>query len=272
MFHLSYPFSPFFVNMPKNHIRILVLDTETTGKLPPHKYGQPFPPSDAYPYITQLSWMMYNAETKTVETSDDYIQVPVSIPISEEITRITGITRALLTERGKPIVDVLMALYRAYIRADFVVAHNIHFDAQVIRQEIYRNRESLYQKTGSYEIVRQMRALFTKEFDRLNEIEQVCTMKSSIQLCAIPFPESRLSILATVALQDANMEVPPPKKPPGKKFPTLAELYMTLFPEDTLPIHMHNAITDVAVCLRCFLKLREYPDLPLESMIPPNKR
>lgn len=244
---------------PKTHIRVLVLDTETTGKLPKHKKGTPFPPSEAYPYITQISWVLYNVERDFVEeTFDSYIQVPQEIPITEEITRITGITRELLNQKGKPIVPVLLALYRAYMKCNCIIAHNMSFDSQMIRQEIYRNKDAIYQATGSHEMVSQVRGLFTKAFNDLNEIELVCTMMSSIELCGIEFAPSALQVLATTALEDAGMEVP--VRSTQKKFPTLTELYTKLF-DQPVPENMHNSIIDVLVCLRCFLKLRGFQEL-----------
>lgn len=246
---------------PKTHIRVLVLDTETTGKLPKHRKGDPFPPSEAYPYITQISWVLYNVERDFVEeTFDSYIQVPPEIPITEEITKITGVTRDILDKKGKPIVQALLALYRAYMKCNCIVAHNMSFDSQVIRQEIYRNKDAIYPATGSHDMVSQVRGLFTKAFNDLNEIELVCTMMSSIELCGIEFKPTALQVLATTALEQAGIEAPVPVKPTQKKFPTLTELYTKLF-EQPLPENMHNSIIDVLVCLRCFLKLRGFQEL-----------
>jgi hypothetical protein len=249
----------------KTHIRVLVLDTETTGKLPKHRKGTPFPPSEAYPYITQLSWVIYNVERDFIEeTFDSYIQVPQEIPITEEITQITGVTRELLDKKGQPIVPILLALYRAYMKCHCIVAHNMSFDAQVIRQEIYRNKDAIYQIMGS-ELTGQVRGLFSKAFNDLHEIELVCTMMSSIELCGIEFPPTALQVLANTALQNAGIPVPVSEKKTQKKFPTLKELYTTLF-HQPLPENMHNSMTDVVVCLRCFLKLRGYQELSERKM------
>ena len=244
----------------KTHIRVLVLDTETTGKLPKHRKGTPFPPSEAYPYITQISWIIYNVERDFVEeTFDSYIQVSQEISITEEITRITGVTREILDKKGKPLTPVLLALYRAYLKCNCVIAHNMSFDSQVIRQEIYRNKDAIYQMVGP-EITSQIRGLFTKAFNQLHEIELVCTMMSSIELCSIEFAPTALQVLATTALEQAGVPIPAPAKPTQKKFPTLTELYTKLF-EQSVPENMHNSIIDVLVCLRCFLKLRGFHEL-----------
>lgn len=245
----------------KTHIRVLVLDTETTGKLPKHRKGDPFPPSEAYPYITQISWVLYNVERDFVEeTFDTYIQVPQDIPITEEITKITGVTRELLDKKGKPLTPILLALYRAYMKCNCIIAHNMSFDSQVIRQEIYRNKDAIYAATGSQELVSQVRGLFTRKFNDLHEIEMVCTMMSSIELCGIEFKQSALQVLATTALEQAGVPIPVCEKPTQKKFPTLTELYTKLFGQ-SVPENMHNSIIDVLVCLRCFLKLRGFQEL-----------
>ena len=244
--------------LQKNHIRVLVLDTETTGFLPKHRRGDAFPPSEAYPYITQLSWVLYNVERNMIDdTFDAYIRIPDEIPVTEEITKITGITKDLLNRRGQPIVPALMALYRAYMKSSVIIAHNMHFDSQVIRQEIYRNKDALFKATGSEEHVANMRGLFTHNFNKVNEIEQFCTMMKTIEFCGIDFAPkpvtNPLMLLANVALEDAGIVVDP-KTSSRKKFPTLSELYKKLFEKDA-PANMHNSIIDVFVCLRCFLKL-----------------
>jgi hypothetical protein len=40
-----------------NKMKIAVFDTETTGLMPRHKPGTPFPPMEAYPHIMQFSWI-----------------------------------------------------------------------------------------------------------------------------------------------------------------------------------------------------------------------
>jgi DNA polymerase III epsilon subunit-like protein len=252
-------------SVSKHHIRVLVIDTETTGKLPKHRFGDPFPPSEAYPYITQISWVLYNVELQHVEeTFNAYINVPPEIEITQEITQITGITRDILNKKGQPIVPVLLALYRAYMKCSCIVAHNTSFDSQIIRQEIYRNREGILLKTGSREIVSEIRGLFTKAFHLQHEIEMYCTMMNSIELCAIEFAPTALQMLATVALAREGIEVLP-KRPTPKKFPRLNELYQTLF-HQPVPDNMHNSLVDVIVCLRCFLKLRGYPEMSERKM------
>ena len=48
-------------------MKILVFDTETTGLMPKHKFGTPFPQMEEYPHIMQFSWIVYNISSNSIE-------------------------------------------------------------------------------------------------------------------------------------------------------------------------------------------------------------
>ena len=122
-----------------NQNRILIFDVETTGLLPKA--------SDIalYPYIIQFSFILYNLETRAIERKHNfYINVPVDVP--DKITEITGITKQMCDERGIPILVALDCFYDCYAMAGCVIAHNLSFDATMIRVELDRNRAEIDMK------------------------------------------------------------------------------------------------------------------------------
>ena len=283
------------LTIPKFHRRVMVFDTETSGLIPRHKAGTPFPPIEAYPYIMQISWTVYNVLTgKIEEVVNEYIAVPNTVEISPEATKVNGITREVLLAKGVPIVPILEKFFVAYMKCDCIVAHNIQFDSEVVRKEMWRNREGLNRKIRNPERVNMMCGVFTKKFNGAYHIETFCTMMSSVELVGIDFvakPNAKTIVRAILremverlVLGDSreNHSIPPlilrsdPVQEPvakntsptstRKKFPRLNELYSKLF-DTPLPGDMHNSIVDVLVCLRCFLKLRGVAEMPENTFL-----
>lgn len=265
------------LTIPQFHRRVLVFDTETSRLMPKRKRGEPFPPDSEYPYILQLSWMLYNVVTNELEeVVDEYVSIGKDVPIDPGSTAINGITREIVDAKGKPIVPLLVKFYLAYMKCDCIVAHNMFFDGEMIRKEMWRNRAGLLATVKDQDRVNMMLGLFTKKFNTAYHIETFCTMMSTIDLCGATFPvkpavitdASANAILLEDAVKVATDELvaqePIPTPSAGavspttvgrKKWPRLAELYKTLF-ESEPPKDLHNSIIDVLVCLRCFLKVR----------------
>lgn len=174
------------------------------------------------PHIIQISFILYNVEDNIIEEIHNYyIQVGSDVVISPKITELTGITRDMCESKGIHIVDALLHFSRAYDQATMVIAHNHSFDSAMVKIEVERNRDH-------------PRANFINMFqpDGPSKI-QFCTMRSSVNIC--------------------NIMVEKPGQKPYKKWPTLLELYRHQFA--STPDNLHNAIVDVLVCMRCFLKL-----------------
>jgi DNA polymerase-3 subunit epsilon len=162
-------------------MRILIFDTETTG-LPPR--NTPTNQTDKWPHIVQLSWVIYNDETKVVEEEQDYIiSLGTHIPISAESTAIHGITSELSRAKGVSMDVALFDFKHAANRCGKMVAHNIEFDKNMILVELYRAR------------------MFNTIFPPV----EYCTMKQGTPICKlvkvwvdfIQIPETRGTLLRT---------------------------------------------------------------------------
>lgn len=249
--------------------RILVFDVETTGLIPnidPLTKKQR--PLDEMPFIIQLSFIVFNLYEYSIErTYNAYIRIENPEKITEEITKLTGITREKCETFGIPMKDALLEFYNEYIQSDFVIAHNINFDRRMVMIEIERNYLELDKEA------KDILNLFNPLFCKLKGIENYCTMMSGINICNIliekkitkkpvvetPVVETIISSTdnqTTVPIIPNNIVkikiVSPPKM--YKKFPKLTELYFCLF--QSHPENLHNALVDTLVCLRCFLKIK----------------
>ena len=213
---------------------IIIFDVETTGLLPKNnEYIRPLHSVNLYdyPYITQISFIVYDSETKVIRTAyNTYIKIPEEVEISALITNLTGVTREIC-DQGVMISEALLTFYNTYVCCDQIVAHNMEFDSTMIRVELERNYKNLI-KTCPF--IMGMRNFSNKLNPRMT-----CTMRHTIDLCGLQRKSTRGLY---------------------KKFPKLQELYLQLFCDNdenaaNVPKNLHNSLMDTLVCLRCYLEL-----------------
>lgn len=201
---------------------VLIFDTETTG-LPKIKTIN-MDVLDKWPYIVQLSYVIFDTnEHQLLAKRDWIIKLPVGMEISEEVSNIHGITTLMSHTQGTNMKYVLEEFINDCKNVDFIVAHNIAFDLEMIHVEIERQRLQKNYNIMKYD-----------NFYLMVCKKMMCTMKSSIELCNI----IRLN---------KNGE-------PYLKYPKLSELHEKLF--NTSPSNLHNSFNDVIICLRCFYKMK----------------
>ena len=210
---------------------VLVFDTETTG-LPKTKIIN----KDVlhlWPYLVQFSYIIFDTELKTlIKMKDCIIRIPDFINISEDNSRIHGITNDISLLKGINIIDVLNKFFVDFSSVDYIVGHNISFDLNMIRAELNR---VIVNSNNDEEITE-----FQTHLTTINASKNIyCTMKESIDLCAIQ------------AIDKFGRSY--------NKFPKLIELYQKLF--GITPNNLHNSLNDVIVCLRCFMKLKYDKDI-----------
>jgi DNA polymerase-3 subunit epsilon len=192
---------------------VLVFDTETTG-LPERNAS--IMDVEKWPHILQLSYILFDSETKTLlELYDNLIKIPPSVIISPGSEAIHHITHDMCQDKGIFIKDALSAFNKALDQADVIVGHNISFDKRLIMVECKRLR---------------MLQRFTVSGIQKPEY---CTMKKSTDICKIE------------ATSDNGEKY--------YKYPKLTDLHLHLFGEQ--PYGAHNALADILICLRCYLKL-----------------
>ena len=279
---------PILCPMPVKARYAMVFDVETTGLLPkvdPVTKSQPT--LDYFPHIIQFSWVVYDLATNMIDKRCNYyIRLPKNVLVTNEITDLTGITQDMCNA-GVDLVEVLTEFCETYTKCDFAVAHNLQFDATVILAEMTRHSNKL----GKFADV----DIFSLKYTETHQIWLYCTMSASKDVCSLwmeytPKPAivientGSLEIIRIPSPHDDELFRPPtpseepdlsqskslkqsssfqvtkgltakvPKPRMFKKFPKLSETHNYLF--GYVPESLHNAMVDVLVCLRCFLKLR----------------
>jgi len=112
-------------------MNIIITDTETTGLTKPIPTDQQF-----QPFITEIYALKLDENFNFISEFESLVRPP--IPISAEITKITGIDDAMLI--GAPtFAEIYDGLYDFFLGADAVVGQNIMFDINVIHYELMRH-------------------------------------------------------------------------------------------------------------------------------------
>ena len=205
-------------------MKVLVFDTETTG-LPTDRNASILD-TKKWPYIVQLSYILYDTTTKTIiSCSDNIIKVPDDVEISKESTSIHHITRDLCNEKGISIQEAIDKFNECLLKCNIVIGHNISFDKRMMMVECIRNKKTQY---------------FTTKGVRKSEY---CTMKNTVDICKIP-----------VINKDGEQYF---------KYPKLSELHDNLF--NVIPEGLHNAMADVLICLRCYVYMIHKHDITIDS-------
>ena len=102
-------------------MRILIFDTETTG-LPKSKTldGENL---HLWPYIVQFSYIILDTSlNEIIEVKDNIIKIPLNITITEETTKIHGITNEITEERGISIEIMMDKFLSDIVDVDLILA------------------------------------------------------------------------------------------------------------------------------------------------------
>jgi len=112
-------------------MKTLVFDTETTGLIKNRTT-----PAGRQPEIIEFYGTLVDLATGEVDQELDLLIKPER-PITDEITRITGIDDSMVAEAPpfKEVADQIRAIISS---ADAVIAHNLSFDMDMVEHEFTR--------------------------------------------------------------------------------------------------------------------------------------
>jgi hypothetical protein len=195
--------------------KIIVFDTETTG----------FDPKTSE--IVQLSYILYDIESQTVEFAtkleEDIVGITGDIP--KKTSDIHGITKDRTLDK-KPIEEHIDEFIKHFNQANQFVGHNIRFDINMIIGQIEKIIESNPEKESKYQIFLDKFGYIGKKLPE----NAYCTMENSKVVC------SQLKGI---------------KRPKKEK---LEDVHRLLF-QQNVEGGLHNALVDISVTLRVYLKL-----------------
>lgn len=141
----------------------LVFDTETSGLPKNRKEGYNYKDLEQFDSarLLSISWLILNEENEIVQKKTYYIK-PDNFEISQESIYIHGLSKDFLNLNGLTIQEVFLVIHGILLKYNIVrlIAHNIDFDINILRSELYR-----------YE--------FGITLKKLNNIQLYCTMYGS---------------------------------------------------------------------------------------------
>ena len=112
-------------------LKIVVFDTETTG------LTKPIPTDLIFqPFMTEIFCFKLDQDFDKLGEFESMVKPP--IPISPEITKITGITDKDV-ENAPSFFEIYDDLYEFFSDVDIVVGHNVAFDIDIIHYELMRH-------------------------------------------------------------------------------------------------------------------------------------
>jgi len=241
---------------------ILCFDTETTGKPPDgERYFNEKRPGGAkaedWPRIIQLAFILYDTgKMKQLAFYDKLIKLKPGEVVPPDSTAVHGITDKDLEEKGIHIRTAMKMFIHFFEKADFVVGHNVQFDINVVCAELtllLRDPETSDSEKGSIrEIIQKL--LWDKS-------KRYCTLNNSRKICNLP--KYVYDINGVVKDETGQEVIDYTLDNYGKRKvrnPRLETAHQVMFQQKSNG-QLHNALVDVAVCLRIFLKLHSNVDV-----------
>lgn len=108
----------------------IIFDTETTGLLKPSAQSL-----DEQPYIIEIHAVRLDDEFQLVDEFGSFVKPP--IPISDEITKITGINDVMVKD-APTFAEVYQDLVDVFLGTTKMIAHNLPFDRSMLANELLR--------------------------------------------------------------------------------------------------------------------------------------
>lgn len=196
---------------------ILIYDTETTG-LP--LFDKPSEHPDQ-PHVIQLAAELCEEESGHVLASINFLIKPDGWTISEEITKLAGITQERAEKFGIPMSFVLPFFMNMWKKCTKRVAHNESFDMRMMRIELMRDKG--FQESTA---------------DAWKAAPAFCTCTASKDICKLPPTERMVASGRT-----------------GFKQPNLKEAYKHFTGQELE--NAHNAATDIMGCKAVYYGIKK---------------
>lgn len=183
-------------------MKVFVFDTETTWFINKKETDL-----DKQPKIVQFAWILWNLENATfVEEKRVNIMINPGMPIPFWASQVHHIYDIDVKDAPK-IEEVMDEILECINQPDVIVWHNIEYDEDMVKLELKRLKQEY----------------------KYNPKQVICTMKTTVDFCAIQWNGARF------------------------KYPKLWELHKKLF--DQYFTGAHDAMVDVEATTRSFVKL-----------------
>jgi len=246
---------------------ILCFDTETTGKPPPSSdprfktegfFNDKRVPAELWPRIVQLSFIQYDTDKELVlRHYDQIIKMKPGVKIPQASIKVHGITDQM-SKRGIDIRDAMLDFMKAYYESDSTVGHNVQFDLNVVCADLtilMRDPTTSPEQKKSFDYL--ISSLMGKKRPK------ICTMRESKEVCRLPRHKYDPATDKIITDKNGYYTIDETLDKNGNhqmRNSNLETTHKILFHEKPNG-QLHNALVDVAVCLRVYMKLYKNVDI-----------
>jgi DNA polymerase III epsilon subunit-like protein len=256
---------------------VICFDTETTGMPPPSTnpkfktegfFNDKRVPAELWPRIVQLSFIQYDTDREMViQHYDQIIKMKQGVKIPRSSTNIHGITDEMSKNKGIDIREAMMYFMKAYYDSEVTIGHNVQFDLNVVCAELtilMRDPTTTPEQKKSFEYL--ISSLMGKKRPKF------CTMRESKDVCQLPKHQYNPVSDEIMIDEKGYFKIDESLDEMGKRktrHSNLENTHKILFHEKPNG-QLHNALVDVAVCLRVYMKLYKNVDICDASHHPNN--
>lgn len=113
----------------------LIFDTETHGL--PKDYKASPEDSNNWPRVLQIAWEVYDENFQLIERVCELIK-PEGWTITDSFSLQNGFTTANNDLKGVSMKEMLQRFIARRMECQYSIAHNIAFDAKILRAEMFR--------------------------------------------------------------------------------------------------------------------------------------
>lgn len=116
-------------------MKYLIFDASAVSK--PKNYRAPFSDTFSWPRLVHLSWIILDEQYKPLKDYDCIIK-PEGFSIDETIAKHCQIDQEDIEKKGVPLEDVLKQFYDSIAEVDYVFAHNMNVNENIVGAEYVR--------------------------------------------------------------------------------------------------------------------------------------
>ena len=116
-------------------MKYLIFDASGISK--PKSWKAPFSDTFSWPRLLHVSWIILDENFKPVKDYDCII-TPEGFSITPDIEKFCHLTEEEIKEKGTPLEDVLKEFDKSVQSVEFVFAHNLGFNQNIMAAEYVR--------------------------------------------------------------------------------------------------------------------------------------
>lgn len=105
-------------------------------------YKANFTETESWPRLIHISWILLNEEFKPIDDAN-YIPIPKDFIIDDKSKEKAHIDEEDILEKSMAIEDILDKFSESVEKAEYIFAHNLNYNENILGAEYVRNKRSI---------------------------------------------------------------------------------------------------------------------------------